>query len=399
MKKQPHSGPDSVLSGAGVLAVAALLFFIAGLIASQNELLNPLFKSTFSLKHAESALIQFVYYGVFVLLAIPLGRLAERFGYRRCLQLGLFTAGAGAVLFLFASQAGMFGFFLLGVMVIATGNATLVILGNPYLSIISPPEKSAQRLNLINGFYMVGTTVGPILGTVLYVADVKKPAFRGAGAPYLMLAGILLLFGILITRIHLPPATNPDSTSPHVHLFPGFNLWKDKRLLLGVVTMFMYVGAEVGAASKLVDWLMLDDIMGLDQERAGDYLSIYWGLTMVMRFGAALLMHRIKAVYFLLFSAVLGLALVLFAVTGSGYPAGLALVLRGSQCHYVPYHLCPFHPTPGHSYPKGKRLYHDGCRWRRLNPDCDRRVSRLVWTACRTGIFSCNAMQSSSCLE
>lgn len=315
-------------SGPTVLIVMAVLFLITGLVASQNELLNPLFKSTFSLKHAESALIQFVYYGVFVLLAIPLGRMAERFGYRRCLQFGLFAASAGAMLFWFAAQAGMFGFFLVGLMIIATGVATLVILGNPYLTIISPPAKAAQRLNMVNGFYMVGTTLGPIAGNELYVAQVQSKGIEQIGLPYLILCGILLSLGFLIVLIHLPPA---QASIPHEksHQASSFSLWKDKRLMLGVLTMFVYVGAEIGAASKMVDWLMQADIMNLDQESAGSYLSIYWGLTMVMRFGAAILMHRIKAVYFLVFSAILGLLLVLYAVSGSGPPAGMALVVLG----------------------------------------------------------------------
>lgn len=323
------SSSGLVLRGIAVLAVMAMFFLIGGLIASQNELLNPLLKSAFSLKHAESALIQFVYYGVFVLLAIPLGRMAEKLGYRRCLQLGLFAASAGAVLFWFASQAGLFGFFLVGVMIIATGNATLVILGNPYLTIISPPAQVAQRLNLVNGFYMVGTTLGPIIGNALYVSQVKETGeIEHIGLPYLALAGLLIFIGLLLFRVQLPPAI---SSTPHKKedTDTSFSLWKDRRLMLGVIAMFVYVGAEIGAASKLVDWLMEEDIMNLDQQTAGDYLSIYWGLTMAVRFGAALLMHRIKAVYFLLASAILGLVLVLLAITASGSPAGMALVILG----------------------------------------------------------------------
>jgi FHS family L-fucose permease-like MFS transporter len=329
MKNFQASKGEPTLSANAVLIVLAALFFVAGLIASQNDLLNPLLKHTFSLRHTESALIQFVYYGVFVLLAIPLGKLAEGIGYRRCLRLGLFTASAGAILFWFAAQAGTFGFFLLGIMVIATGNATLVILGNPYLSIISPPGQSAQRLNLVNGFYMVGTTLGPILGNVAYVPQVKAQGIAQIGLPYLGLAALLVLFGFAMLRLQLPSTKlllHPKKASKAVS---SFSLFKDKRLLFGIITMFVYVGAEVGAASKLIDWLMQEEIMHLDQEGAGRYLAIYWGLTMAVRFVAAALMRSIRAVYFLTTFAVLGLVLVLFAVTGSGYPAGYALILLG----------------------------------------------------------------------
>lgn len=311
-----------------ILAIFAGLFMLAGLIASQNDLLNPLFKELFSLKHAESALIQFVYFGVYVILPIPLSKLAERFGYRRCLRVALLVAGMGALIFYLASQANAFSLFLAGVMVIALGNATMIILGNPYIGLISPPEKAAQRLNLVNGFYMVGTTLGPILGGLLYVKQVETIGIAALGFPYLVFGAMLIGVGILFVKAPLPKVeleeTQAEGNSTE------FSLWKDRRLLLGALAMFLYVGAEVGAASKLVDWLSQADIMGLSRSEASEYLTIYWGLTMVLRFASVGLMKWVKPVNILIFNALLGVAMLIIMLVMNGPIAGYAIVMLGA---------------------------------------------------------------------
>ncbi|MFK7972206.1 MAG: MFS transporter [Bacteroidia bacterium] len=312
-----------------ILAIFAALFFVTGLVASQNELLNPLFKNVFSLKYAEAALIQFVYFGVYVLLAIPMGKLAIRFGYKRCLQLALLASGIGALLFFAASQVGVFSLFLVGVMVMAMGNATIIILGNPYIALISPPEKTAPRLNVVNGFYMVGTTTGPFLGGLLYVEQVKLDGIGALGLPYILLGGLLVFATFLFVKAPLPSIREKQLADDEVGAKP-LRLLSDTRLMLGILAMFVYVGAEIGAASKIVDWLGQPEIMNLTAVEAGRYLTLYWGLTMVLRFTSVALMKFIKPVNILIFNALFGVACVVIACVMTGFPAGIAIVLLGA---------------------------------------------------------------------
>lgn len=308
------------------------LFAIAGLVASQNDLLNPLFKDAFTLSHAEAALIQFVYFGIFFLLAIPVGKLASRFGYQRCMQVGLLVAAGGAMVFGVAAYVGSFSLFLLGILIIAAGNATHIILGNPYITQLSSPEKVAQRLNLINGFYMIGTTLGPALGGWLYI----QPATVDPGQvhidelliPYLGLGGLLLTAALLFGLLPLPK-TNQATQNPDKTGTAKLNLWREKRLLLGIFAMFVYVGAEVSLGSKLVDWLTLPEVMNLTKSEASSYLSIYWGLTMGLRFLSVFLMRYIKPVLFLMTNALTGILLISFAVLVTGPISGWCIVGMG----------------------------------------------------------------------
>ena len=62
------------------------------------------------------------------------------------------------------------------------------------------------------------------------------------------------------------------------------SLWQQRHLVLGVVAIFLYVGAEVAIGSFLVNYMAEPDIAGLLESAAGRYLAFYWGGAMVGRF-------------------------------------------------------------------------------------------------------------------
>ena len=64
--------------------------------------------------------------------------------------------------------------------------------------------------------------------------------------------------------------------------------------MLGAVAIFVYVGGEVAIGSFLVNFLGMPNIGGLSAERAGYYLSFYWGGAMVGRFIGAVVMRYVK---------------------------------------------------------------------------------------------------------
>ena len=67
-----------------------------------------------------------------------------------------------------------------------------------------------------------------------------------------------------------------------------FALLKNPRLAFGMLSIFIYVGAEVSIGSVMANYLMLPHTLGLVAERAGEMVSLYWGGAMIGRFiGAA----------------------------------------------------------------------------------------------------------------
>jgi MFS transporter, FHS family, L-fucose permease len=90
---------------------------------------------------------QVAFFGGYFLAAFPAGWLMERIGYKRGILCGLGLCSLGAVLFVPASAAGIYKFFLLALFTMACGQSFLEVTSNPYVTILGPPQSSERRLN------------------------------------------------------------------------------------------------------------------------------------------------------------------------------------------------------------------------------------------------------------
>ena len=170
--------------------------------------------------------------------------------------------------------------------IVGLGFTILQIAANPYVAILGSPETASSRLNLAQGFNSLGTTIGPIIGGYLifhYFAGIDAVKI-----PYLIYAGIFLLLAFVIFAVKLPRVTNPEEK------VEGFGALKYQNLVLGVVAIFMYVGAEVSIGSILISFLGLEEIAGLSDVDASQYLSYYWGGLMIGRFLGAVSLSEMK---------------------------------------------------------------------------------------------------------
>jgi FHS family L-fucose permease-like MFS transporter len=62
------------------------------------------------------------------------------------------------------------------------------------------------------------------------------------------------------------------------------SIWLHKRLVLGALAIFLYVGAEVAIGSFLINFLGESTIADLRVKRAAKYVPFYWGGAMLGRF-------------------------------------------------------------------------------------------------------------------
>src|SRR5215468_192648 len=94
------------------LGVLALLFFMWGFCTVLNDTLVPHLKAVFQMDYFQAALIQFVFFGAYFVLAIPAAWLIERAGYKYAIVVGLAIMGVGCLVFLPASNQPSYGLFL-----------------------------------------------------------------------------------------------------------------------------------------------------------------------------------------------------------------------------------------------------------------------------------------------
>jgi FHS family L-fucose permease-like MFS transporter len=99
--------------------------------------------------------------------------------------------------------------------------------------------------------------------------------------------------------------------------------------VLGVIGIFMYVGAEVSIGSFLVNYMMNPDVGGLTEGAAGKHLSLYWGGAMVGRFVGSALLQKFKPGTVLAVNAACAAALLLIAIASSGAVSMWAVLAIG----------------------------------------------------------------------
>lgn len=318
------------------LTVLTLLFFMWGLITSLNDILVPHLKAVFTLSYVQASLVQFCFFGAYFIMSFPSGRLVEKLGYKSGIIVGLATAGIGCLLFYPAAGAQSYPFFLAALFILASGITLLQVAANPYVNILGPASTAASRLNLTQAFNALGTTVGPLVGSVTILAIGAGAASQiGSSAaseadsvktPYLVLAGLLFAIAVLIALFRLPKIHHGEPTDGAAG---QKSIFAHRHLVFGVIAIFCYVGAEVSIGSYLVSLMGQPDIAGLPADQAGKYLSFYWGGAMVGRFIGSALMRAIAPNRLLAFNAVAIAALIGIALTAGGHVAMWALILIG----------------------------------------------------------------------
>lgn len=315
----------------GPLIVLTMLFFMWGLITSLNDILIPHLKAVFTLSYLQASLIQFCFFTAYFIVSFPAGRLVESLGYKKGIIVGLLTAGVGCVLFYPAAGAQSYGFFLTALFVLAAGITVLQVAANPYVTILGKPETAASRLNLTQAFNSLGTTVGPLVGAVTILALVgEDSAAHSVQLPYLILAGMLVALAVIIGLFRLPQIkdTEQDNATDE-NALTASSVWAYRHLLLGVVGIFMYVGAEVSIGSYLVSLMESPDVAGLNAATAAKYLSLYWGGAMIGRFIGGVIMTKVRPNLVLTFNAIAIGVLLAIAVLQGGKVAMWSLLAIG----------------------------------------------------------------------
>jgi MFS transporter, FHS family, L-fucose permease len=330
------------------MAMVTTLFFMWGFLTCLNDILIPHLKSIFDLNYAEAMLVQFVFFSCYFVFAVPAGKLVESLGYKRTMVTGLLTMAAGALLFIPAASVPAFALFLTALIVLAAGITTLQVSANPYVSILGPPQTASSRLNLTQAFNSLGTTVAPYFGGLLIlsaapksVAEIRAMApaalqsYRLQEAatvkmPYLLIALALLALSVAIGMYKLPAiSTGGDAGAEQSGDRIRGSIWQQRHLVLGIVGIFVYVGAEVSIGSFLVNYFSQPDIGAMPEKVAAGYVSFYWGFAMLGRFVGSAILQKIRAGNLLGFVALAAGILVVLSMLTFGHVAVWTILLVG----------------------------------------------------------------------
>jgi MFS transporter, FHS family, L-fucose permease len=331
------------------LAVLATVFFMWGFATVLNDILVPHLKAVFSLNYGQSLLIQFVFYLGYLLMSLPAAKLLERIGYKRSIVFGLLGMAVSALLFVPAAAFASFGVFLIALFFLASAITLLQVAANPYVAVIGPTNTASSRLNLVQAFNSAGTTVAPIFGGILILGrstggtaaggDVAlTSAQRAADAqavelPYVLIAGVLVALAVLVWWVRMPDLAAENRRAAREER-KRQSLWHHPNLVFGVPAIFIYLIAEIGIGSTLVNFISLPQIGAMSHAEAANYLTLFWGGAMAGRFIGAFAMRKVSGERVLAIVSIGALVLCLTAVATKGALAMWCLIAVG-LCHSV----------------------------------------------------------------
>lgn len=309
------------------------LFFLWGFITAMNDLLIPHLKSVFELSYTQAMLVQFCFFGAYFLVSVPAGRLIKRVGYQSGLAIGLATAGAGCLMFIPSAQMHAYWMFLTALFVLASGITILQVAANPMVTTLGPSETASSRLTLTQAFNSLGTTIAPLVGAYLIFSEVSESHGNSDASsvilPYTVLAAALFGLAAVFAKLSLP---NPQGDAAHPEnsqTSDNPSVLRHRHLSLGAIGIFMYVGAEVSIGSFLVNFLGLDNVAGLDEASAANYVAYYWGGAMIGRFVGAAAMRVVPASRLLMLNASASTLLLFVVIQSSGALAMWSILAIG----------------------------------------------------------------------
>lgn len=258
----------------------------------------------------------------FILGALVSGYLSESFGKKQIILVGLILSGMGNFLFGYLPHFNfsyLYYFFLVFSFLIGMGNGTLEGLTNA-LIIHLHPEKKSLYLNLAHAFFAVGAVIGPLISG--YLMDV----FNWQWIFYFN--GTVSLFLLLSFLFQRCPSFKDEQK---IKLGVVTKLLRNKAFLLLNLCMLLYVGAEVGLVSWVVEYLRTNINFRLSQLQSGTLLSYFWMGMLVGRFGYGWWVEKTSPCLALVISSLGGsVCILLFLITKNLTLATFFIILYGA---------------------------------------------------------------------
>lgn len=299
----------------GPFAAISALFFLWGIAHGMLDTLDKNFQMMLHLEKWESSFIQFSLYGAYFGMAIPAGMFIKKYGYKKGIIFGLSLFAAGALIAAGTATFQSFILFLLCLLIIGAGLATLETAANPYTTKLGPPETAERRINFSQSFNGLAWVIGPLIALYIYgnQSHVEGEKMISIILPFAIIGLVVLAIAFIFMRIKLPEITEADEIAAHggtvtqtsetgivtsvddpAYISPK-PLWENRHFVLGFAAQACYVAAQTGVFSYLINFVTDHDMHPrFDVEYAPYFLSLGFLLFMIGRFSGSSMMRFFK---------------------------------------------------------------------------------------------------------
>lgn len=245
------------------------LFFIFGFITWLNGALVPFLQIVCDLNEVQAILIASTFYFAYVVMALPMAKLLDLTGYRKAMSIGLGMISIGCLFYIPAAQTQSFALFLFAQFVLGTGLTLLQTASNPYIVKIGPEETAAVRISIMGILNKLAGVIAPMMFTALVLGDFADVTVKSVAAmpeadraiqiialadglimPYIGMAIALAVLALALLKSGLPEL-NLNAVDLNDDSAKSTSLLAYPHLILGALTLFVYVGVEVIAGDTI----------------------------------------------------------------------------------------------------------------------------------------------------
>jgi len=328
------------------MIIIAALFFIFGFVTWLNGILIPYLQIACDLTDFQAMFVAFAFYIAYTIMALPSAWVLKKTGFKNGMMIGLWIMAIGTLIFIPAALSRTYAVFLTGLFVMGTGLALLQTASNPYVTVIGPKESAARRISILGICNKFAGAMAPLIlayyilndgdafklsletmDAVSRVAALDSLAARVVN-PYIVMTLVLFLMGF---GVRMAPLPEIDVTKNGKDEYDDQTIKKSifdfPHLILGVVALFFYVGAEVIAGDTIIRYGIS---LGIKMNVAKAFTS-YTMVTMVIGYllGVTLIPRVISQRFALQLSAIFGMLFALGVIFTSGLTSVIFVSLFG----------------------------------------------------------------------
>ncbi len=239
------------------LAFVGMMFFSLGFALGINSFLIPVLKGALSLPAGVAYLLLAATFVPFLIFGYPASKTIAAIGYKKTMAVSFLIFAAAFVLFVFSAKQENFMLFLLASFVSGAANAYLQASVNPYITILGPIESAAKRMSIMGICNKLAWPVAPLF-FALVVTDPNHVQISDLYTPFYIIIGVFVLLGIISLMAPLPEVKAAGEDNSNAADCPyaanKTSIWQFPHLILGALTLFIYVGVETLSLSTAVDY-------------------------------------------------------------------------------------------------------------------------------------------------
>lgn len=240
-------------------AVVAVLFAMFGFVTFATGGLNGILEETFNLPKGgwQSQLVFFAFFIACLVSANASSWVVNKVGYKRGMSLGIAIIGLGSFLFIPAAIYKSFVFFLGALFITGVGNTMTQTSVNPYITILGPIDSAARRISFMGIMNKFAGGLAPIIlaSAIAFAPNASQDEkLAQISSTYWYVTGVFVVFAIILLFVKMPELSNSSSDDSEDKAASKGKLTDYPHLLLGVITLFLYVGIEtmVMGQSKVI---------------------------------------------------------------------------------------------------------------------------------------------------